>query len=382
MKHNPEIKAEAISRHFDKKESVDAIVNDIGIPRSTLYNWVKQHREQAQQKSSTPALTQRLHRTLENRIRRLEGIIEILKTIPCTVHAPLQERLNEIEKLQGQYSVHMLCDAMDIARGTFYNHILRNKRDKAWFVRRKEELRLKIQEIYDGSNQILGAKKITAVMKNQGIRVSSEMVSRLMQDMGLVSIRQGSKKLYDKEASRGKNHLNQQFDVQKPNQVWCSDITLFNHKQKNYYICVIIDLFARKVVGYMVSHRNSIHLVKMTFQKAYKERQPQAGLIFHTDRGSNYRSSAVREYLMKLGVSQSFSRPYTPYDNSVLESFFSSMKREELYRTKYKSERELREAIDAYIHFYNEKRPHSKTKYKTPNQVEADYAERTAHLVE
>lgn len=140
MKYTHETKMDAISRHIDKGESIDTIVDDTGIPRSTLYNWLKQHRERTQQKSSKPILTQRLYNNLENKVIRLEGIIEILKTIPCTVHAPLQERLNEIEKLQGQYSVHMLCDAMDIARGTFYNHILRNKRDKAWFVRRKEEL--------------------------------------------------------------------------------------------------------------------------------------------------------------------------------------------------------------------------------------------------
>ena len=78
-------------------------------------------------------------------------------------------------------------------------------------------------------------------------------------------------------------------------------------------------------------------------------------------------------YLKGLDVTQSFSRPHVPYDNSVMESFFSNMKREELYRTKYRSEKELRAAVDAYIKFYNGERPHSKNQYKTPDRKEAEY---------
>ena len=83
-------------------------------------------------------------------------------------------------------------------------------------------------------------------------------------------------------------------------------------------------------------------------------------------------------YLKGLGVTQSFSRPHVPYDNSVMESFFSNMKREELYRTKYRSEKELRAAVDAYIKFYNGERPHSKNQYKTPDRKEAEYYSKQA----
>ena len=96
-------------------------------------------------------------------------------------------------------------------------------------------------------------------------------------------------------------------------------------------------------------------------------------LIFHTDRGSNYRSKSFNDYLKSLNVTHSFSRVYIPYDNSVIESFFSSMKREELYRTKYRSKKEFRTAVDDYIIFYNERRPHQKNSYKTPLQKEQDF---------
>ena len=381
MKYSPELRAAAIKSHLTDGHSIVQISMNTGVPRSTLYNWIQQHRqkEQSQNDNSQPVTLQSIRR-LEAKIQRLEGIVSILKTVQCTVHAPLSDRLNAIEQLQGQYSIHMLCEAMDISRGTFYNHILRNKRDNAWYVKRREELRLQIQEIYDDSKQIFGAQKIAAVLRNKGIKASDGFVRELMRDMGCASIRQSARNLYDKETSRYRNRVNQQFDVKKPNQVWVSDVTQFRYNEKNYYICAIIDLFARKVISYKISRRNSTQLVKLAFRQAYENRRPDTALILHTDRGSNYRSNAFCDYLKKMGVAQSFSRTHVPYDNSVMESFFASMKREELYRTKYRSEREFKEAVDSYIDFYNDKRPHARLKYKTPNQKEAEYTARLCEL--
>ena len=117
-------------------------------------------------------------------------------------------------------------------------------------------------------------------------------------------------------------------------------------------------------------------MVKSTFKSAYELRHPNEGLIFHTDRGSNYRSKSFGSYVESLGVIQSFSRAHLPYDNSVMESFFSSLKREELYRTKYRSEKELRTAIENYMIFYNEKHPHAQNGYKTPLKKEIEYRKR------
>lgn len=154
----------------------------------------------------------------------------------------MQQKLHAAEKLSGEYSVHMICEALDIARGTYYNHILRNKRNNTWYARRREALRLQIQDIFDENSQIFGARKIAVILRNKGIKVSDEMVRELMKDMGLVSIRQEAKKLYTDDIKRHKNYLNQEFDPDAPNQVWVSDITYFKCNGKAYYICVIIDL--------------------------------------------------------------------------------------------------------------------------------------------
>ena len=107
--------------------------------------------------------------------------------------------------------------------------------------------------------------------------------------------------------------------------------------------------------------------------EAYNYRQPVPGLTFHSDRGSNYNAQAFRRLLASLKVAQSFSRAHNPYDNAVMESFFGTFKKEELYRSRYRSERQMKECIESYIRFYNEERLHEKLQYKTPVQVEVEF---------
>ncbi len=371
-----ESQKQSVIELFASGKTVSTIVASTGIPRSTIYSWIKASREKKNKKE----LSLRNFHYLENKVKRLEGIIEILQKVNCRATDSLDIKLNALEELYGQYNVHMLCEALKVPRGTFYNHILRNKRDNTWYAKRREENRATIQRIYDDSNQIFGAEKITAVMKSEGHRISADMVRQLMRDMGLISIRQDAKDIYDKERRRYKNYLNQQFNATRPDEVWVSDVTYFRLNNHNYYICVVLDLYARRVIGYRISKVNSTHLVKSTFRMAYEDRKPILPLIFHTDRGGNYRSKTFCSYLRSLNVTQSFSRSHIPYDNSVIESFFSNLKREELYRTKYRSESEFRTAVDKYMIFYNEQRPHTKNGYKTPLKKELDYYNSQATL--
>ena len=365
-----EIEKQTVLEQFSNGESVASIVASTGIPRSTIYAWIKASKE----KNGKQDVSLRNYRTLEAKVKRLEGIIEILQKANCRISDPLKDRLNALEEQYGQYSVYMLCEALNVARGTFYNHILRNKRDNTWYSKQRELHRVKIQQIYDDHNQIFGAAKIAAIMKSEGYRISADTVRELMRDMGLTSIRQDSKEIYDKEKRRHKNYQNQQFTTTRPNEVWVSDVTCFRLNDKNYFICAILDLFARRVVGW-ISHwqKQQQQLVKSTFKMAFEERKPTMPLMFHTDRGTNYRAVTFCSYLKSLGVTQSFSRAHVPYDNSVMESFFSSLKREELCRTKYRSDGDFRAAVDRYITFYNEVRPHVKNAYKTPLAKEQDY---------
>lgn len=347
-RHSLEEKQSAIKRYIKDRESPLKIIKDIEISKSTFYNWLSEYQNE-QKQSDHKKLTVRNFKMLESKIARLEGIIEIIKKANVLPNSPLKDKLSVAESLSKNYSVHMLCEALDIPRGTYYNHILRNKRDNTWYAKRREALREQIQEIYDESNQIFGAAKIAAVLHCRGVKASVKMIQKLMSDMGLVSIRQGAKKYYDDNVRQYKNYINQEFHTNAPNQVWVSDVTYFKCNNKQYYICAIIDLYARKVISYKIRKINSTQLVKTTFKVAYEERNPSTSLIFHTDRGSNYISKGLSDYLKSLQITHSFSRAYVPYDNSVMESFFASLKREELYRKKYRSEKEFYKAVEDYI---------------------------------
>lgn len=140
-----------------------------------------------------------------------------------------------------------------------------------------------------------------------------------------------------------------------------------------YYICVVLDLYARKVIAYKISRHNSTQLTKAVVKMAYEKRHPTEELLFHSDQGSNYTSNEFRKYLKSIHITQSFSNPGMPYDNSVMESFFGNFKREALYRYRFKSEKDYFESIETYINFYNNKRPHSFLMNRTPDKYEADY---------
>lgn len=151
-----------------------------------------------------------------------------------------------------------------------------------------------------------------------------------------------------------------------------SDVTTLNINNHYYYICVVLDLFSRRVLAYNISNRNSTALIKKAFLSAYDFRYPKEELIFHSDRGANYRAKAFGICLDDHDVVQSYSKAHTPTDNAVAEAFFKSLKQEELYRRMYRSEGEFKESVDDYMRFYNEERPHKTLHYKTPAQFEAE----------
>ncbi len=202
--------------------------------------------------------------------------------------------------------------------------------------------------------------------------MSKRFVTSIMQDMGLVSMSPTAKKDHDRLVTSipKKNILNQNFTAERPNQIWVSDITCYKLKGKHYYIAVILDLFSRKVIAHRISTVASTKLITAAFRQAYAERTPCPGLIFHSDRGTQYASQSFQQLLLSCHVEQSFSRTGRPHDNAVAESFFASLKREELCRRNYRSVAEFRQAVDDYITFYNTKRPHRTLNYKCPDEAE------------
>lgn len=370
--YSPEIKAQAINMHSSGK-TVSAIRKELSISESTLHRWFRLYRTS---QSIFEDLSAKEVDRLTTEYKHLQNVVEIIRQSGYVKEIPLQRRLEFAEKLYKQqqgFSAREIYEALDIAKGTFY-YRLNHSADISEKERTRYALMLKIPEIFEDSNQVFGAEKIRAMLSREGIRVSNKRVSALMREMGLESVRIDAKKQYQRrEKYARQNLLRRSFKVAKPNQVWVSDITSFKIKGKWFYLCVIIDLYSRKVIGFRVSQKSSTQLLNSTFKKAYQDRGKPSKLTFHSDQGSQYTSKAFTALLKECSVTQSLSMPGQPLENAVAESFFSAFKKEEAYRKDYVSERHFIESVTKYIDFYNNIRPHQTNHYKTPAELEAKY---------
>lgn len=362
---------------YKNGETVERISKRLKIPRSTIYFLLKKYKELPENDPDSFINYQRYYAQEKARREKLEQICKVLQTVNCTMYSPLQTKLNELEQLYGQYSVHVLCEALGVSRGTFYNHIFRNKRENAQPIIRQQELSEIVKATYEEYNGIYGAGKIHAVLKEKGFRVSLKYVKKLMNQMSLKSIRSSTKKDFKKALLKKKreNLLKQNFSVHEPNLRWVGDITECYVLNKKFYICIILDFFSRKIIAYKISNRETAQLVNATLKLAFVARGNPNGLIFHSDQGGQYVSYSFQKLLHDLHITQSFSKPATPHDNGVMEAFNSSFKQEEVYRVHYRSVKEFKDSVQRYMEFYNSKRLHGTNAYKSPNEREKVYFE-------
>lgn len=260
---------------------------------------------------------------------------------------------------------------MQVNRSTYYHHILRApKQTKIQFE--DDQLKALITEIFTKSECRFGARKIRAKLMQAGYTVSERRILRLMKELGL-AVQQKHPKLNsanDRQYRYYPNKLKRKFLTDAPNKVWVSDITYAKVGMNFLYLCVVIDLYARKVIGYAISEDIDTKLTTKVFDHAFISRGKPERLPFHSDQGAQYTTFSFRMHLKACGVQQSFSAPGNPHDNAVAESFFAAIKREDFRQKFHKSETEFCHAADRYVEFYNDYRPHQRPGFLTPNQAE------------
>ena len=214
------------------------------------------------------------------------------------------------------------------------------------------------------------------MQREYGIKIGQTRVRRLFKSMNLPKVysRKVPNQSVKSPSGDFKNFLNRNFNPDEPNKIWASDITYLKVGSKWHYLCVVIDLFSRKVISWQLSDKPDAQLVIDTFRKAYRSRNFPQRLIFHSDRGSQYTCAAFRKLLDELNVVQSFSAKGCPFDNAVVEAFFKFLKAEETNRKIYSSFSDLQISLFEYINgFYNSKRPHSAINFLSPNDFESKF---------
>ena len=269
-------------------------------------------------------------------------------------------------------SVSGMLDFIGVSRSG-YRSFLKHRPSESEL--RKNRLKERIQEIYDSSHQNYGAPKITRELQREGERISERTVGIYMRELGIRAqwIKPWIATTVDSDFSKElHNILNEQFNPDRPNAVWCTDITYIYTHEGFSYLTSVMDLYSRKIIAWTLSDSMEVSFVIETINKAKSRRNTDLPLILHSDRGSQYVSKAYREATEKFQLS--YSHKGYPYDNACIEAFHSLIKREWLNRFRILNLEHAHTLVFEYIEaFYNTVRIHSHCDYMSPDQYEKLY---------
>lgn len=273
-----------------------------------------------------------------------------------------------IKQEQSNYAVGLLCRVMQVSRSGFYAWRRRPKSEQS---KRDAVLTGRIRVIHTRSRNNYGAPRVHAELRDQGIRCGKKRVARLMRLIGLRGKCKGKTGRRRSKTSRptATNLLDGNFSAPKPNTVWMSDITYLRTQEGWLYLAVVLDAFSRQIVGWAMRERLTTALTLAALDMAHQRRKPPPGLIHHSDRGSQYMSGDYQCALQAAGMLASTSGHCL--ENAVAESFFATLKTEEVQGYCYETRAQAKCSVFDYLEvFYNRQRRHSSLGFQSPAKFE------------
>jgi transposase InsO family protein len=288
----------------------------------------------------------------------------------------MRYRFIEVEK--ASYPIALMCRVLQVSRGGYYAWRTRPESARS---RSDRKLLVDIRAAHKASRRTYGSPRMQRELLAQGHSVGRHRIARLMRLDGL----RGRRRRRFRTTTQSNhahpvaaNQLERQFSVEAPNQAWVTDITYVWTLQGWLYLCVILDLYSRRVVGWAMSERINQALTLRALKMALAGRAPKPGLVHHSDRGSQYAAKLYRRLLKARGIECSMSRKGDCWDNAVAESFFATLKVELVYETLFLTRAQARQEIFEYIEvFYNRVRRHSYIGYVSPVDYEGGNASDT-----
>jgi transposase InsO family protein len=286
-------------------------------------------------------------------------------------------RFQFIEDSRDDFPVTLMCKGLDVSPSGYYAW---RERPPSAREMANQELVKKIETVYNDNHGVYGSPRIYRELKDQGIACSENRIARLMRLRGL---RAKQSKSFKTTTKRNKAHpvaqnlVKRDFTANRPNQKWLSDITYIPTQEGWLYLAAILDLYTRGIVGWAMSDRMTSDLTISALEMALHQRQPEAGLILHSDQGSQYTDQAYQAMLKDHGIVASMNGVGTWYDNAPMESFFGTLKSEWVYHHLYRTRDEAKADVFFYIEsFYNRRRRHSALDYLSPLAYEQLFHER------
>ncbi|WKD50559.1 IS3 family transposase [Microbulbifer spongiae] len=355
-----EFKLDAARLVVDQGYSVPEAARSLDVGTTAIRRWVKQlEAERSGKTPSSKAFTsdQQKIQALEARINRLEREKEIPKKGYRSLDVRRDESYALIDRLSEQESVEVVCKAFDVPRSCYYEYKSRkNSIDVS-----RVQLCARVNEVFKRSRSAAGSRTIVGIFNNQGITIGRFKVRRLMREAGLICKQPGSHNYKKATVERPDipNELDREFNVEMPNQVWCGDITYIWASSRWCYLATVIDLYARRTVGWAISEQPDAALTVKALEMAWEQRGKPNGVMVHSDQGSQYGSRLFRQRLWRCRMRQSMSRRGNCWDNAPMERLFRSLKSEWVPSLGYASIAEASRDISHYLMtYYNWERPH------------------------
>jgi putative transposase len=261
--------------------------------------------------------------------------------------------------------VKALLQLADIPRSTYYYWVKNFGRPDP-----DTDLKKLIQSIYDEHEGRFGYRRIRDELRNRGYKVNHKKVQRIMKELGLKCLVR-MKKYRSYKGTVGKiapNILDRNFQAEKPNEKWVTDITEFKLFGEKLYLSPVLDLFSGEIITYTIGSRPTYSIVSTMLDQAFERLTDEDKLLIHSDQGWHYQMKQYRHALRKHGIKQSMSRKGNCYDNAVMENFFGIMKSELLYLKEFESVEHFKQELEKYIEYYNHKRIKAKLKGMSPVQ--------------
>jgi len=279
-----------------------------------------------------------------------------------------------IQQHRLQFPVVTLCRVLQVSRSGFHAWLTRPVSDRA---KANANHLQEIRRVHVEHREANGAVKTWQTLCQRQISCGKHRVARLRREAGIEARRvrrQRTTVEHHKMAAPAPDRLQRSFTAPLPNRVWAGDMTFIRTREGWLHLAILLDLFSRKVVGWAMDRRPGQELHLGALAMAIQQRRPRKGLIHHTDRGTQYNTTAYREMMDRHGILPSMNGRKVPQDNAVAESFFSILKNELIHHRDFNTRGEARSAIFEFIEaFYNRKRIHQSLGYRTPDQVEIDW---------
>ena len=268
--------------------------------------------------------------------------------------------------MEGEYPVTRICSALGVSRSSWYHQ---NKRKAKVITREELKVHRRIKELFNTSRGSLGSRQLVKRLAAEGITISRTKVRRIMTVHKLKIIQRVAYKVTTKRKHSdlvADNLVNMQFDPKQPNEVWAGDVTYLRTREGWCYLAIVMDLHSRKIIGWHIAKHMTAALVLKAMQMAINLCQPKSGLIFHSDRGSQYTGKRFRKLLKQNTIQASMSGKGACWDNAVVERFFGSLKNEWLLKVIHLTRESMKIDVQKYILYYNHERLHTTLGDLTP----------------